>query len=188
MRVSSHSTRPTRTAFLHSLFREACDLKSRRSSDDAGRGFGRGGVRRHWSHDEMMRVVEETLTPSATVTEIARRNGVAASVSSFAPVIVEHHRGRHHRRASPSLPRFLVEIKNARIRIGSNAPSLTGSLPLWKKREQLSSVGTLQLLQQSSRRPAVDPHVNRLLILPYCPPRNRPKATVDCVRIVFFVA
>jgi hypothetical protein len=60
-------------AFLHSLFREACDLKSRRSSDDAGRGFGRGGVRRRWSHDEMMRIVEETPAPDVRVTEIARR-------------------------------------------------------------------------------------------------------------------
>ena len=41
-----------------------------------------GGVerRRRWSHDEKMRIVEETLAPGAKVTEVARRNGVAASV------------------------------------------------------------------------------------------------------------
>ena len=41
-----------------------------------------GGLerRRRWSQDDKARIVEETLTPGATVTEIARRNGVAASV------------------------------------------------------------------------------------------------------------
>jgi transposase len=41
-----------------------------------------GGVerRRRWSHDDKMRIVEETLAPGAKVTEVARRNGVAASV------------------------------------------------------------------------------------------------------------
>jgi transposase len=39
-----------------------------------------GGVerRRRWSHDDKMRIVEETLAPGK-VTEVARRNGVAAS-------------------------------------------------------------------------------------------------------------
>jgi transposase len=36
--------------------------------------------RRRWSHDDKMRIVEETLAPGAKVTEVARRNGVAASV------------------------------------------------------------------------------------------------------------
>src|SRR5258708_4685743 len=41
-----------------------------------------GGVepRRRWSHDVKMRIVEETLAPGAKVTEVARRNGIAASV------------------------------------------------------------------------------------------------------------
>jgi transposase len=41
-----------------------------------------GGIerRRRWSHDDKMRIVEETLAPGARVTEVARRNGVAASV------------------------------------------------------------------------------------------------------------
>ena len=36
--------------------------------------------RRRWSADDKARIVEETLAPGAKVTEVARRNGVAASV------------------------------------------------------------------------------------------------------------
>src|ERR1700721_3349714 len=36
--------------------------------------------RRCWSQDDKARIVEETLAPGAKVTEVARRNGVAASV------------------------------------------------------------------------------------------------------------
>jgi transposase len=36
--------------------------------------------RRRWSHVDKMRIVEETLVPGAKVTEVARRNVVAASV------------------------------------------------------------------------------------------------------------
>ena len=36
--------------------------------------------RRHWSQDDKVRIVEETLASGARVTEVARRNGIAASV------------------------------------------------------------------------------------------------------------
>src|SRR6202035_992849 len=36
--------------------------------------------RRRWSQDDKARIVEETLVPGAKVTEVARRNGIAANV------------------------------------------------------------------------------------------------------------
>jgi transposase len=36
--------------------------------------------RRRWSQDDKTRIVEETLIPGAKVTDVARRNGVAASL------------------------------------------------------------------------------------------------------------
>jgi transposase len=41
-----------------------------------------GGVerRRRWSSDEKMRLIEETLVPGAKVSEVARRNGISASL------------------------------------------------------------------------------------------------------------
>src|SRR3979409_1663760 len=41
-----------------------------------------GGLerRRRWSQDDKARIVEETLAPGAKGTEVARRNGVAASL------------------------------------------------------------------------------------------------------------
>jgi transposase len=40
-----------------------------------------GGVeRRRWSSDEKMRILEETLVPGTKVSEVARRNGISASL------------------------------------------------------------------------------------------------------------
>jgi transposase len=41
-----------------------------------------GGVerRRRWSSDEKLRLIEETLVPGAKVSEVARRNGISASL------------------------------------------------------------------------------------------------------------
>ena len=60
-----------------------------------------GGVerRRRWSPDEKMRLVEETLVPGAKVSEVARRNGVSAS-------LLFTWRRQSRAMEAPALPRF----------------------------------------------------------------------------------
>ena len=40
----------------------------------------RAGRRRHWSIEEKLRIVEEALDPGATISVVARRNGVAPTL------------------------------------------------------------------------------------------------------------
>ena len=60
-----------------------------------------GGLerRRRWSQDDKARIVEETLAPGAKVTEVARRNGVAASV-----VFTWRRQARTAERVGPCFP------------------------------------------------------------------------------------
>ena len=60
-----------------------------------------GGLerRRRWSQDDKARIVEETLAPGVKVTEVARRNGVAASV-----VFTWRRQARTAERAMPCFP------------------------------------------------------------------------------------
>jgi hypothetical protein len=65
------------------VFREACDLKSsfkivRRCGSGSLAGWSGGSAGRRMTR---RRIVEETLIPGAKVTDIARRNGVAANLS-----------------------------------------------------------------------------------------------------------
>src|SRR5271157_4391871 len=95
-----------------------------------------GERRRRWSDEERSRILAAIEEPGAVVAEVARRADVctslvyrwrreagAASASGFARVIVENMPS-----PSPSLPTnesepgiILVEIKDARIRIGAQA-------------------------------------------------------------------
>ncbi len=95
--------------------------------------------RRRWSADDKNRILAEIEEPGAVVAEVARRADVctslvykwrrearkAASARGFARVIVEAPP------ASAALPTarasefgvIIVEVKDARVRIGADAPS-----------------------------------------------------------------
>src|SRR6478752_1493272 len=93
--------------------------------------------RRRWSLEERAQILAAIEEPGAVVAEVARRADVctslvykwrrdarsAASASSFAPVIVEHTPQSPLPAGEPEPGAILVEMKDARIRIGSNAPS-----------------------------------------------------------------
>ena len=96
--------------------------------------------RRRWSAEDKARILAEIEEPGVVVAEVARRADVctslvykwrrearkAASACGFAPVIVETPPP-----ASPATPAasaaepgvIVVEVKEARVRIGADAPS-----------------------------------------------------------------
>jgi transposase len=96
--------------------------------------------RRRWSAEDKVRILAEIEEPGAVVAEVARRADVctslvykwrrearkALSACGFAPVIVETPVP-----ASPAAPAasatepgvIVVEVKDARVRIGAAAPS-----------------------------------------------------------------
>ena len=92
--------------------------------------------RRRWSLEERAQILAAIDEPGAVLAEVARRADVctslvykwrrearsAASEPSFAPVIVEHPAPMPAPARGPDPGVILVEMKEARIRIGANAP------------------------------------------------------------------
>ena len=78
-----------------------------------------GGVerRRRWSSDEKTRIVEETLVPGTKISEVARRNGVSASL------VFTWRRQARSSWPSTIAPRF------AAVRIGGPEPVAELSKP-----------------------------------------------------------
>jgi len=93
--------------------------------------------RRRWNLEERAQILAAIDEPGAVLAEVARRADVctslvykwrreARSVASgpgFAPVIVEHPAPMPTPASTPEASVILVEMKEARIRIGANAPS-----------------------------------------------------------------
>ena len=93
--------------------------------------------RRRWSLEERGQILAAIDEPGAILAEVARRADIctslvykwrraargAARASGFAKVIVEDTTPASSQASEAELGAILVEMKNARIRIGANAPS-----------------------------------------------------------------
>jgi transposase len=92
--------------------------------------------RRRWSSEERAQILAAIDEPGAVVADVARRADVCTSLvykwrrearnavngPRFSPVIVEQTQSPSPA-SGPELDAILVEMKDARVRIGSNAPS-----------------------------------------------------------------
>ena len=107
--------------------------------------------RRRWSQDDKARIVEETLAPGAKVTEVARRNGVAAS-------LVFTWR-RQARAAVVAMPRFApVQIAPAAEPDNSTKPPIEDD----RRMRPVSSArhGLIEIELGNRRRVRVDAQVD----------------------------
>jgi transposase len=107
-----------------------------------------GGVerRRRWSRDDKMRIIEETLTPGAVVTEIARRHGIATSL-----VFTWRRRARLATVASAG-PRLVpVQVAAAESVRSIQAPA---AIPARKRR------GVIEIELGDGKRVSVDENVD----------------------------
>ena len=99
-----------------------------------------GERRRRWSDEDRARILAAIEAPGAVVAEVARREDICTSLvyrwrqearhgvsaPGFAPVVIEDSEPRAPSVAAASEPEFgviVVEVKEARVRIGSNAPA-----------------------------------------------------------------
>jgi transposase len=116
------------------------------------------GRRRRFSEDDKARIVEETLTPGAVVSEVARQHGLTpqqlftwrrrarqtasaeagGEASRFVPAVVDRpvparsvrRRARGQRRSEPGSGIIEVEIEGVTIRVGRDAEPKTVSAVL----------------------------------------------------------
>jgi transposase len=112
-----------------------------------------GGLerRRRWSQDDKARIVEETLVPGTKVTDVARRNGVAASV-----VFTWRRQARTVEKFGPCF---------APVQIALAEPSAEEAKPLSKDDRRLQPVpaarnGLIEIDLGNRRRIRVDAQVD----------------------------
>jgi transposase len=93
--------------------------------------------RRRWSDEDRARILSEIEAPGAVVAEVARRADICtslvykwrrearksacASASGFAPVFIEASRAAQPAAGVPDV--IVVEVNDARVRIGAGAPT-----------------------------------------------------------------
>jgi transposase len=112
-----------------------------------------GGVerRRRWSSDEKMRILEETLVPGTKVSEVARRNGISASL------VFTWRRQARSSGPSTIAPRF------AAVRIAGPEPVAERSKSSSEPLPRLATSGRSGLIEISlggGRRVRVDANVD----------------------------
>ena len=113
-----------------------------------------GGLerRRRWSQDDKARIVEETLVPGAKVTDVARRNGVAASV-----VFTWRRQARTVEKVGPGFSPVQIAL--------AVEPSAEEVKPLSKDDRRMQPVpaarnGLIEIDLGNRRRIRVDAHVD----------------------------
>ena len=112
-----------------------------------------GGLerRRRWSRDDKTRIVEETLAPGAKVTEVARRNGVAASV-----VFTWRRQARTIERVGPCF----APVQIAATATGEDNPKLPSEGERRMRPRQAAGNGLIEIELGNRRRVRVDAQVD----------------------------
>src|ERR1700683_1031167 len=115
-----------------------------------------GGVerRRRWSSDEKMRLIEETLVPGAKVSEVARRNGISASL-----LFTWRRQARAIEAPSAVIPRFAAaQIVGPNPVAGVAEP--TSDEPLQSRPATSGRSGLIEISLVGGRRVRVDANVD----------------------------
>ena len=114
-----------------------------------------GGVerRRRWSSDEKMRLIEETLVAGAKVSEVARRNGISASL-----LFTWRRQARAIEAPSAVVPRFAAaQIVGPDPREVAKPPS---DEPLQSRPATSGRSGLIEISLGGNRRVRVDANVD----------------------------
>ena len=111
-----------------------------------------GGLerRRRWSQDDKARIVEETLTPGVKVTEVARRNGVAASL-----VFTWRRQARTSEQIVPSFAPVQIAATEA-----EETPKLLSAGDSRGRSVAAARIGLIEIDLGNRRRIRVDAHVD----------------------------
>ena len=100
--------------------------------------FSGTGRRRRFSETEKGRVVEETLSPGAVVSEIARRHGLSPRQVFTWRRAARERLAAHEENAPPFVP-AVVEAKPAPAKIASSSPRPVSPRPVGKRRHRAPS-------------------------------------------------
>ena len=115
-----------------------------------------GGVerRRRWSSDEKVRLVEETLVPGAKVSEVARRNGISASL-----LFTWRRQARSIEAPTAVVPRFAA-VRIAGPDTGAEISRLPSEEPPQSRPATSGRSGLIEISLGGGKRVRVDANVD----------------------------